>query len=505
MSQVADLLTGVLALDPAADAIEFRGRWHQWDEVADAVAAIRGLLSDQGLVSGARVGILLRTRPSVLTAVLATVASNSCLVSVNPLLPDDRLADDIAQLRLPVVIGTREDLSRPAVRAAMEASGGGVIALDDVLGGATLLKAVDPLAKDLRWTEPGVIIEMLTSGTTGSPKRIPLKRTAFEKSFQGALSYEKGHRPGDPPKLRSGTTILTAPLTHIGGLWGALTSVLGGRKSCMLERFSVESWRDAIVRHRPKVAGAVPAALRMILDADIPREDLSSLVAIRTGAAPLDPATTQAFWDRYGIPVLQNYGATEFAGAIAGWTLQDFLAQRQNKGVSVGRFQPGVEGRIVDPATGAVLEPGSEGVLEVRSQQFGDGLSWVRTTDRASIDEDGFLFIHGRADNAIVRGGFKVHPDDVVAAIERHPAVREAVVVGIDDPRLGAAPAAAVILKTGAAVPSVAELTTFLRDLLLPYQIPVRFLIVDDVPRTESFKPALLRVRDLFTPAVDAA
>jgi acyl-CoA synthetase (AMP-forming)/AMP-acid ligase II len=126
---------------------------------------------------------------------------------------------------------------------------------------------------------------MLTSGTTGAPKRIPLKRDAFEKSFAGALVYEKDRNEGDAAKLRPGTTILSNPMTHIGGLWGALTCIAGGRKACLLEKFSVESWRDAIVRHQPKVAGAVPAGLRMILDANIPKEDLSSLVALRTGAA----------------------------------------------------------------------------------------------------------------------------------------------------------------------------------------------------------------------------
>jgi long-chain acyl-CoA synthetase len=132
------------------------------------------------------------------------------------------------------------------------------------------------------------------------------------------------------------------------------------------------------------------------------------------------------------------------------------------------------------------------------SEQFGDRRGWVRTTDRASIDADGFLYIHGRADNAIVRGGFKIHPDDVAHVIEQHPAVREAVVVGIDDKRLGAVPVAAVMLKSNAAPLEENEIATFLRERLLPYQVPVQFRFVDDVPRTESMKPALMGVRELF-------
>jgi long-chain acyl-CoA synthetase len=501
MSLVSDLLNGVLAIDRCADAIEFERRWYSWGELGDMVNGVRGALGELGLGAEARVGIMLQTRPGPLAAMLATVSIEACLVSVNPLLPDDRLVRDLAALRLPVVIAESSDLAREGVAGALAAAGTAVIELQGVLDGVVLKPIPAPVEPPPRATEPGIIIEMLSSGTTGPPKRIPLKRVAFEKSFVAALSYEKGRNAKEAPRLRSGVTILAAPMTHIGGLWGALTCVLGGRQSCLLQKFSVDLWLDAVVRHRPKVAGAVPAALRMILDANVPREDLSSLIAIRTGAAPLDPATTQEFWERYRIPVLQNYGATEFSGAIAGWTLDDFHAFRETKGTSVGRFQPGVVGQIVDPDHGTVLSAGAEGILEVCSEQFGDGAAWQRTTDRAAIDADGFLYILGRADNAIIRGGFKVHPDDVVVAIEQHPAVREAVVVGIADKRLGAVPAAVLMLKNGAARPSNEELGSFLRDRLLPYQVPTRFLIVDDVPRTGSFKPALPQVRELFDAA----
>jgi len=89
----------------------------------------------------------------------------------------------------------------------------------------------------------------------------------------------------------------------------------------------------------------------------------------------------------------------------------------------------------------------------------------------------------------------------VNSVLEKHPAVREAVVVGIPDRRLGAVPVAAIMLKSGAAEPSAAELAAFARERLLPYQVPVRFLVVIDVPRTGSMKPALPGVRALFPDA----
>lgn len=506
MSVISDLLHGVLAIDPAADVIDYDNVWHSWAEFSGAIGAIQARLGRLGLGAGARVGVVIRNRPDALAAVMAVLGLDACVVSINPLLPEDRLVSDINSLRLPVIIGEPDDFARPALFEAMRQVGTAGVEALPVFKGVQPVKGLEAVTGPaIRREDPDIIIEMLTSGTTGAPKRVPLKRTAFEHSFISAMSYERGRSAEDAPKLRSGVQLLTNPMTHIGGLWHAVTTILAGRKICLVEKFTVQSWRDAVVRHRPKVAGAVPAGLRMILDANLPREDLASLTALRTGAAPLDPAVTREFLERYGLPVLQNYGATEFAGAVAGWSLPDFKAFHESKPGSVGRFQPGVTGRVVDADSGRELAPGEEGVLEMKAAQFGNGDAWLRTTDRAVIDADGFLFIRGRADNAIIRGGFKVHPDDVVKVLESHPAVREAVVVGLPDRRLGAVPGAAIILKSGALSPSEAELTAYVKARMLPYQAPARFLFVEDVPRTNSMKPALVQVRALFEDADAAA
>ncbi|NCU12263.1 MAG: long-chain fatty acid--CoA ligase, partial [Sphingomonadaceae bacterium] len=102
------------------------------------------------------------------------------------------------------------------------------------------------------------------------------------------------------------------------------------------------------------------------------------------------------------------------------------------------------------------------------------------------------------ADNAIIRGGFKVHPDDVVKALHQHPAVREAAVIGVADARLGAVPAAAVILKDGADAPEPDELKAFLKERLIAYQVPVHFRFVADFPRTPSMKPSAPGLKALF-------
>nr|WP_281372457.1 fatty acid--CoA ligase family protein [Novosphingobium hassiacum] len=493
-----------MAVDPTANALEHDEIWYSWGDLARGIETIDALLTQAGVGKDGRVGVLIRNRPGHLAAILAVLATERCLVTLNPLLPKDKLLRDIAGLDLPVLLGEPADLDVPEIAGAIAAAGSAVIAVPANLGAIQFAAGREkPTGGSIRATEPGVAVEMLTSGTTGTPKRIPLTRRSFDKSFSGALFYERDRVPGEAAKLRPDTVLLNAPLTHIGGVYTALTALIAGRKGCLQEKFRVTDWHKAIVRHRPRVTAVVPTGLRMILEADIPPEDLSSLKAIRTGTAPLDPEIADEFLRRYDLPILQTYGATEFAGSIAGWTLRDFRTLWAQKRGSAGRLHADVDARAINPETGEILPLGQEGVLELRAPQMGND-EWHRTTDRVTIDEDGFLFVHGRSDNAINRGGFKIHPDDVVAALEKHAAVREAVVVGIPDKRLGEVPVAAIMLRAGAQQPSAEEMTAHAKANLLPYQVPVAFRFVDDVPRTPSLKPSLPELRKMFSEVVTA-
>lgn len=496
MTGLYELVRGVLRLEPEANAMEFEGRWRTWGDLDRLVTALDAALLEAGLEAGARVAGLLRNHPLTAAAIIGVVTSGRCIVTLNPSLPDDRLSEDIRTLQPPVIVGLERDWARPAVvEAARAIECLGLVLSDD---GVRVVEGLErPLGSGLKREAPGVAIEMLTSGTTGRPKRIPLTAKAFDRGITEAGVYD-GRKPGDPPRLRSGVQILNSPFAHISGVFSLFNCVSAGRACCLLEKFNVETFADAVRRHRPKVAGAPPSALRMILDAQVPKDALSSLVAFRAGTAPLDPDLADEFYERYGIPVLQNYGATEFAGGVAGWTLGDFKAHHTDKRGSVGRLNPGVQARVVDPDTFELLPLGKEGLLELKAAQLGDGVSWVRTTDLAVLDADDFLWINGRHDNAIIRGGFKVMPDDVVRALEQHPAIREAAVVGLPDSRLGQVPAAAYIVRSGAPPPEEEGLREFLRERLLPYQVPSRLMHVAELPRTPSLKVSQPDLKALF-------
>jgi acyl-CoA synthetase (AMP-forming)/AMP-acid ligase II len=126
------------------------------------------------------------------------------------------------------------------------------------------------------------------------------------------------------------------------------------------------------------------------------------------------------------------------------------------------------------------------------------GPDWIRTTDIASIDADGFVTLHGRADGAINRGGFKVLPETVRRVLISHPAVRDACVVGVADKRLGQVPFAAIEATPGVPVPSSDELKELVRQALPVYNVPVEFAVVDELPRNPALKVSLPAVAALY-------
>ena len=147
------------------------------------------------------------------------------------------------------------------------------------------------------------------------------------------------------------------------------------------------------------------------------------------------------------------------------------------------------------------MPSGEVGLLEVMPERRLGDSQWTRTTDLASIDSDGFLYIHGRADDVIIRGGFKVMLSHVTDVLMQHEAVREAAVIGIVDSRLGQVPVAAVEVDAACRRPTERELEAFARAHLAPYQVPVKFMIVEQLPRTVSMKVSRPAVKALFEAA----
>lgn len=491
VSPISERLHAVMAIDPSAPALEFEGSWATWGQLAAAADAVDAVLYEAGLGAGSPVGVMLRNRPPSLGAFLGLLRAGACVVTVNPLLGAERLRTDVPTLGLPLLLGDGDDLALLAPEFVPTTARGSL----GPLGARVDLTGAESAPSDDR--APGVAVRMLTSGTTGPPRRIDLRYEMLELVMRGAKHYETA--TGSDLRLRSGVVIVNAPLVHVSGVFRVLQAMLDGRRVALLERFKVDVWADAVRRHQPKTVSLVPTALRMVLDADLDDDVFDSIRSVVSGTAPLDPDLADAFSARYGVPVLTSYGATEFGGGVAGWNLTDHQEFAEAKRGSVGRAHAGCDLRIVDPEQDLEVGIDEVGLLEVRAAQLGSD-EWVRTTDLARLDADCFLWIVGRADQTILRGGYKIQPEVVRAALELDPGVVEAAVVGLDDERLGAVPVAAVERRPGHELDPESVLEDA-KPRLAPYEVPVAIVVVDELPRTASGKADLAAVRALFANA----
>ena len=476
--RLQDVCADALERAPDRPAIHFEGHWHTWGDCARLASELGAALDSGGVEPGAAVVLVARNRPSAIAALLGLLARGHSVQMVYPFQSGEGVARYIDRFVPAAVVADAQDFA-PEVRAALGTHGIAGIALDGMTAAA-----VPGFERTINGQPaPGEPrIEILTSGTTGPPKSFPIPFAMLETHFLATpMTRMQG---GDPESLPP--FLLYFPLGNISGVYSTLPTLLRGQRVELLERFSVAAWHDYVVRWRPAHSGLPPSFVQAVLDADIPRDDLASIKVMGVGAAPLDPAVQAAFEDKYGIPILVSYGATEFAGPVAMMTADLHRTFGRTKLGTVGRALPGAQLRVVDADSGVELPPGEEGLLEVISPRIGP--QWIRTADLAVIDADHFLFLRGRADGAIMRGGFKVLPETIERALVLHPALAEAAVVGVPDARLGAVPGAVLVLHAEIAAPPMAEFETHLRRHVLATHIPVHWRFIAELPRTPSLK-----------------
>jgi len=492
MTSIHEALGRLWEANDHAHMLQCDGRWDTWGRIRTLAERIDKELTAAGCGDGGRVAVVLSNRMESVAALIAIFRGGRTLVTVSPLQPPERLSGDLAAAKVSYVLAPQALWSEDVFSRTVDDLGatGWSLDGDEVVVRARGTAPADP-------GDPAVAIEMLTSGTTGAPKRIPLTRAQLEAALGAALRHNERPESRTKPPLTGTVGLVTLPIVHIGGLWTLLQSLIAARPIAMLDRFTVPGWHAVVKEFRPALAGLPPAAIRSVLDSGIPPEDLSSIRAVNAGTSPVDPELVDAFFERYGIPILVVYGATEFSGAVAGWTVKDFHARWADKKGSVGRAFPGVRLQIVDE-NGAVLGTNERGRLQVATAQAGGADVWVTTSDLAHLDADGFLYIDGRADDVIVRGGFKVAPETVVRALRGHPAVADAAVAPIPDQRLGQIPVAAVELRTGAEVDGD-TLRQHCRAVLTPYEVPAQVFVVDELPRGAALKVDRRRLLAMLT------
>lgn len=492
--QLNEIMRKALDRDPQRKAIEYRGSWYTWGWLSSNAARISALLDAGGVHANEPVGVIARNRPSMVATLLSLMASRRSIVMIYAFQSSDAIARDIASLKLPAIIAEAEDWSEDALLACQLAGSQALRTHMDKEDVAVVIEGLESrVGVDLRAPSADLFIEMLTSGTTGIPKRLPLSYELIARSMLGEsteASAEEIEKPDLAPAL------IMFPFGNISGLYSYFPLAAIGQPVVLLEKFNLAQWCDFVKRFRPTVMNLPTAGVSMLLEAKISKEDLNSLQYLRSGAAALDRNVQLEFQKTYGIPILLSYGATEFGGVVTSMTPELYEEFGSEKSGSVGRPWAGTQLRIMDLDNGRELPPGETGVLELLTPRC--GADWVRTTDLASIDNDGFLYHRGRSDGAITRGGYKILPDAVAEKLTLHPDVAAAAVVGLPDERLGQIPVAAIEIKAGHIHPSDENLRAHARKHLYATHIPAAFLIVESLPRTPSMKVSLPEVRALF-------
>lgn len=481
-------------LDRPADqqALEFEHVWYSWGEVRSVGDDVARLLREAGVKDAQTIAFVPRNRPTAVAAELGMIAARFTINMVYAFQAGTGVARDVGKAGAVAVVAGEEDFS-PEVLAVVREQGLAAIALGNMT--ARLVEGAEKSTTKIpvdTGIEPQILVH--TSGTTGAPKSVGFSYDTIAKYIVGQnVAHAASAATGDqstPPVL------LTFPLGNISGIYGLLPTVLAGKRAVLLDRFTLEQWRDYVKRYQPPMPILPPAAVSMVLDANVPKEEIACIQMIMTGAAPLDPTVQRAFEERYNVPILLSYGATEFGGPVTLMTPDDHKIFGFTKLGSVGRPFAGAKLRAVDAETGAEMAAGEEGLLEVVAPRIGD--HWIRTTDIGLIDADGFLYLRGRADGAIVRGGFKLLPETIERALCLHPAIATCAVVGVADKRLGQVPAAAIQLKSGAVEPSIAELDQHLRQHVYATHIPTMWKFVAAIPKNKSLKTDAAAVRELF-------
>jgi acyl-CoA synthetase (AMP-forming)/AMP-acid ligase II len=287
--------------------------------------------------------------------------------------------------------------------------------------------------------------------------------------------------------------LIPVSLSLWAGIYNVLFALRVGAPVVVMDGFDPREMAALVKRFGIRSTVLPPAAMASLVD-DEGVTGLEPLRFVRSITAPLSPLQARRFRDRFGISVLNSYGQTEIGGEIVGWTAADSRAHGDDKLGSVGRPHPGVEVRIDDPAADGsgelqvrtpALSAGYADGTDLSDRLTGDG--WFRTGDIARVDGDGFLWIEGRVSEMINRGGLKVHPAEVEEVLRTSPEITDAAVVGVPDDRLGEVPVAFVVAAAGVA-PTSDGLSDYCRAHLAPYKVPVRFEVVDALPRNEVGK-----------------
>ena len=354
----------------------------------------------------------------------------------------------------------------------------------------------------------GIAIQLFTSGTTAAPKAAVLRHSNLVSYILGTVEFASAEE--------SDAALVSVPPYHIAGIAALASSIYAQRRIVLLPSFAPEDWLKLVDAEQVSNSFVVPTMLGRIIHAMDKgvKADVSSLRSIAYGGGKMPLELIHRALDRFPSTGFTNaYGLTETSSTVALLGPEEHrLAHAATDPVerarlaSVGRPLPTIELEIRDDE-GRVLPPGQTGEIYVRGDQVSgeyreksalDADGWFPTRDAGYLDEDGYLFLAGRADDVIVRGGENISPGEIEDLLLSHPAIADVAAVAIPSLEWGGAGGVAVVVRGGLAPADSDEIKELVRSRLRSSRVPECVLFAATLPYNEMGKLLRREVKKLF-------
>ena len=499
-------------LSPGVEALVEveRGRRFTYPELNARCNRIAHALLNQGVQKGDRVAFLLMNGSEYLETYFAVAKIGAVMVPLNWRLHPEELEFIVGDSGSSVLVFDTEFDA-----AAAELHGGDSpvrtwIRVGEEEGRPDWALSYDALCREAPDSDPetrargdDLLFIMYTSGTTGRPKgAVHTHATMIAASATVNMTADLRDRD---------RYLQVLPLFHVGALTPATCCVHRGGSLVMMRAFDPNRVFAAIQDEAVTVGLAVPSMLQfMWVSPEREKHDLSTLRWLLCGAAPV-PVPLIEKYAGIGIEILQIYGLTETCGPACLISSADALAKAGSTGPAF--FHTDV--KVVDDA-GRSVEPGEVGEVLIRSahlmleywnrpdataETLRDG--WLYSGDLATVDKEGFVYIHDRKKDMIISGGENIYPAEIESALAAHPQLKEAAVIGQPSEKWGESPAAIVVLKDGESA-TAAGILEFCESKLARFKLPRAVEFVDEIPRNPTGKVLKRILRERFPgPAPD--
>ncbi len=478
---ISDLHKEKYMWDPDSIALSFQGSKISYVNLENYIEQFARYLCHKGLKAGERVAIALPNCPEFIYAYMGVVRAGGVAVPINMLQAPAELFYIMIDSESKFII--TNEIIGAQISNASEFSSGLIILNEESM--EEIMVASQAVFKEPDAND--ICTFLYTSGTTGRPKAAMLTHDNFLSNVKSI---------DEVAKLDSRENFLTVlPMFHSFG-WTVcvLFPLFLGCTITILDGLKPKETLNLLLTEGITVFCGVPSMFSVLLKTS-QKVVFPKLKFAISGGDSISKEVMEAFEENFGFPICEGYGLSEASPVV---TINPLYGVR--KIMSIGLPLPGVEVVIVNDS-GQTVPAGEIGELLVKGgnvmkgyykheeetrQVIKDG--WLYTGDLAYKDDDGYIFIAGRKKELIITTGFNVYPREIEEALEQHPKVAEAAVVGIHHTLKGEVVKAFVVPREEEQVPDKKELSFFLKDKLANYKIPEEYVFTADLPRGPSGK-----------------